>query len=273
MEINKLKSVCREVRKNILIQMEASGGGHVGGCLSIVEVLVVLYMHFMDFDPKNPKKSNRDRLIVSKGHCGPAVYAILCYLGFFDKSWLYTLNKENTNLPSHCDMNKTPGVDMTSGSLGQGLSCAVGMAIALRLRGERNKIYTILGDGEIQEGQVWEAAMYAAHQKLSTLTVFIDCNKFQIDGSVDDVCCVEPIGNKWESFGWDVFIVKNGNDIDEIYKSISKSKKNNKPTAIILNTIKGYGIKFAESAGVNNHSMVIDSNMIKEGYEDIDKLH
>ena len=167
-----LKEFCLQIRKDIIQEIGTFGVGHIGGSLSIVEILAVLYKNYMNFDPKNPKKEGRDRLIVSKGHAGPAADAVLANLGFFDKSWLLTLNKPGTNLPSHCDMNKTPGIDMTTGSLGQGCSCAVGIALGSKLKNDNAKIYTIIGDGESQEGQIWEASMFASHNKLDNLIAF-----------------------------------------------------------------------------------------------------
>ena len=177
----------KEIRALTATCISNLGAGHIGGSLSIVDVLTVLYYKHMNIDPKNPKWDERDRLVVSKGHAGPAVYATLAHKGYIDKEELLTLNKLGTNLPSHCDMNKTPGVDMTTGSLGQGISCAVGMALASKMRKTPEHIYVIIGDGESQEGQVWEAAMYASQRKLDNLIVFLDYNKYQLDDSTDNI--------------------------------------------------------------------------------------
>ncbi len=260
---------CNDIRKSILTEIGTLGVGHIGGSLSIVELLAVLYYKHMNIDPKNPKKEGRDRLIVSKGHSGPAVYAVLSDKGYFPKEWLLTLNKPGTNLPSHCDMNRTPGIDMTTGSLGQGFSCAVGIAIASKLRNDGATIYTIIGDGESQEGQIWEAAMFAAHKKLDNLVAFTDYNKLQLDGTTEEVCSIEPLADKWEAFGWEVISVKNGNDCEEIDKAISKAKESLKPTMIILNTVKGFGISFAENAGTSNHSMPVTKEMFEEGMKEL----
>lgn len=264
-----LKEKCIEIRKSILTEIGTLGVGHLGGSLSIVELLVTLYNNHMNIDPKDPKKEGRDRLVVSKGHSGPAVYAVLADLGYFPKDWLLTLNKPGTNLPSHCDMNRTPGIDMTTGSLGQGFSCAVGIALASKLKSDGAKIYTIIGDGETQEGQVWEAAMFASHKNLNNLIAFTDYNKLQLDGEVKDICGIEPLDKKWEAFGWNVWTVDDGNDCEKINEAILESKNSDKPVMIILNTVKGSGIKFAEDAGVSNHSMNVSKEMFEKGMQEL----
>ena len=185
-----LKEVCKDIRCDIMSSIGHLGNGHIGGCLSVVELLAVLYFEEMNIDPAEPKMAGRDRLVCSKGHAGPAVYAALANRGFFRKEELLTLNQGGTNLPSHCDMNRTTGVDMTTGSLGQGFSCAVGAALGAKLEGDGARVFAIVGDGESQEGQIWEAAMFAAAKKLDNLIGFTDYNKLQIDGSVafEDVC-------------------------------------------------------------------------------------
>lgn len=268
--ILELENKCVEIRKNILKEIGTLGVGHIGGSLSIVETLVVLYYKYMNIDPKSPQKVGRDRLIVSKGHSGPAVYAVLADLEYFPKDWLLTLNKPGTNLPSHCDMNRTPGIDMTTGSLGQGFSCAVGIAKASKIKKDGATIYTIIGDGETQEGQIWEAAMFASHNDLNNLIAFTDCNKLQLDGKIEDVCSIEPLDKKWEAFGWNVITVQNGNNCEEVDAAIQKAKLfASKPTMIILNTVKGCGISFAEKAGASNHSMMVSEEMFKEGIEEL----
>lgn len=267
-----LNQKCIEIRKLILKTIGTLGVGHIGGSLSIVELLVVLYEKHMNIDPKNPQMPDRDRLIVSKGHAGPAVYSILCDKGYFDESWLSTLNKPGTNLPSHCDMNKTPGVDMTTGSLGQGFSAAMGIAKASKIKNDGATIYTIIGDGESQEGQIWEAALFAAQHKLNNLIAFTDYNKLQLDGKVSDICDLDPLSKKWEAFKWNVINVENGNDCDEIDEAIIKAKELKhleKPTMIILNTVKGKGISFAEKAGISNHSMQITPEMMESGLKEL----
>ena len=264
-----LQTKCLDIRKSILKTIGTLGVGHIGGSLSMVELLVVLYNKHMNIDPKNPKLEGRDRLIVSKGHSGPAVYAILSDKGYFDESWLLTLNKPGTNLPSHCDMNRTPGVDMTTGSLGQGFSCAMGIAKASKIRNDNATIYTVIGDGETQEGQIWEAAMFGAHHKLDNVIAFTDYNKLQLDGAIDDICSIEPLDDKWRAFGWNVIVVKDGHDCDEIDRAIIQAKASDKPSMIILNTVKGKGISFAEKAGVGNHSMPINKELMEEGLAEL----
>ncbi len=264
-----LELKCTEVRENILTEIGELGVGHLGGSLSMVELLVTLYYKHMNVDPKNPQKAGRDRLIVSKGHSGPAVYAVLAEKGYFPKEWLMTLNKPGTNLPSHCDMNRTPGIDMTTGSLGQGFSCAVGIALASKLKKDGANIYTIIGDGESQEGQIWEAAMFASHHKLDNLVAFTDYNKLQLDDSIENICSIEPLADKWKAFGWDVTEVFEGNNCDEIDKAVLKAKKSQKPVMIILHTVKGCGVDFAEKAGISNHSMTVSEEMFEKGMKEL----
>lgn len=264
-----LELKCTEVRENILTEVGELGVGHLGGSLSMVELLVTLYYKHMNVDPKNPQKAGRDRLIVSKGHSGPAVYAVLAEKGYFPKEWLMTLNKPGTNLPSHCDMNRTPGIDMTTGSLGQGFSCAVGIALASKLKKDGANIYTIIGDGESQEGQIWEAAMFASHHKLDNLIAFTDYNKLQLDDSIENICSIEPLADKWKAFGWDVTEVFEGNKCDEIDKAILEAKKSQKPVMIILHTVKGCGVDFAEKAGISNHSMTVSKEMFEKGMKEL----
>ncbi len=265
-----LKEICKDVRIDTMRCIGSIGVGHIGGCLSIVEILVELYYKHMNIDPTNPKMEGRDRLVVSKGHAGPAVYSILANKGYFDRSLLLTLNAGGTNLPSHCDMNRTIGIDMTTGSLGQGFSCAVGVALGSQIAKDGAKIYTIIGDGESQEGQIWEAAMYASQKKLNNLIAFTDYNKMQIDGTTDEVNSLEPLDKKWESFGWNVIVVKDGNDLKEIDKAITSAKKEkNKPTMIIANTLKGCGVSFVENKGIANHNMPLSQAEVLQAIEEI----
>jgi len=246
------------------------GVGHIGGCLSIVEVLVVVYYNHMNIDANNPKMEGRDRFILSKGHAGPTMYSILADKGYFDKKLLYTLNKPNTKLPSHCDMLRTPGIDMTTGSLGQGFSCAVGVAIGSKIKKDNATIYTLIGDGESQEGQIWEAAMYGAHKKLDNLIGFTDYNKMQIDGTTDEINSLEPIVDKWKAFGWNVLNVDDGHNVQEIDNAILSAKKcKGCPTMIILNTIKGKGAYFAEQAGAGNHNMHVEPEQIQKALKEL----
>ncbi|MBW6411389.1 transketolase [Clostridium weizhouense] len=266
-EVNFLNEKCKEVRKLILKEIHSVGKGHYGGCLSIVEALVLLYNKEMNIDVSNPKMDARDRLVLSKGHAGPALYATLADKGYIAKEELVSLNKENTNLPSHCDMNKTNGIDMTTGSLGQGISCAVGMAKASKIKKDNAYIYCIVGDGECQEGQVWEAALSASNFDLNNLIVFVDYNKMQLDGSLEDIINMSPMDKKWEAFGFNVETVLNGHNVEEIHEAINRSKKQDKPTAIILNTVKGNGVPVIEIAGYKNHSMGLSDKEFKESLE------
>lgn len=267
-EGNFLKEKSKEVRKLLLKEIHSVGKGHYGGSLSIVDTLVLLYNKEMNIDVNNPKMEGRDRLVLSKGHAGPALYAVLADKGYIDEKELLTLNKENTNLPSHCDMNKTNGVDMTTGSLGQGISCAVGMAIASKIKNDNAYIYCIVGDGECNEGQVWEAAMASSAFKLNNLIVFVDYNKMQLDGTLKDILDMGDMEKKWESFGFYTKSV-DGHDMEEISKSINKGKKQELPTAIILNTTKGKGVSFIEEAGYKSHSMGLTEEQLNKAIEDL----
>ena len=257
-----IKTICKEIRCDLVKCIAHLGVGHIGGCLSLVDALAVLYFEEMNVDPANPKMEGRDRLVCSKGHAGPAVYATLANKGYFPKEELLTLNQSGTNLPSHCDMNRTVGIDMTTGSLGQGFSCAAGVALGSKLREDGATIYTIIGDGESQEGQIWEAAMFAAHQKLDNLVGLTDYNKLQIDGTVSQVNELADLGAKWAAFGWNVIDVADGNDPAEIKAAIQAAKANRgsgKPTMIILNTVKGKGVSFIEALGAANHNTTMNA--------------
>lgn len=261
---------CREIRRLTIESIASLGFGHVGGSLSIVEALVVLYYKHMNIQVDQPDKADRDRFILSKGHSGPALYAVLADKGYFAKEHLLTLNKPETILPSHCDMNSTPGVDMTTGSLGQGFSCAVGLAIGAKMKHYDSKIYVAIGDGESQEGQIWEAAMLAGAKKLDNLIAFLDYNKMQLDGLCADVVEVAPLDKKWEAFQWNVISVEDGNDVAQIDSAIEKAKEcRGKPTMIILNTIKGLGASFAIRAGYGNHSMPVTQEMLQEALQEL----
>ena len=259
-----LKLIARDIRCDVIQAIGHLGVGHIGGCLSVVELLTVLYFEAMRIDPKNPKLEGRDRFICSKGHAGPAVYAALANRGFFDKSMLLTLNRGGTNLPSHCDMNRTPGVDMTTGSLGQGFSCAVGAALGSKLAKDGATVYTLIGDGESQEGQIWEAAMFASAKHLDNMIGFTDYNKLQIDGTVAEVNDVAPLNEKWAAFGWNVIDVANGNDLCEVSDAVRRAKANRgsgKPTMVILHTKKGCGMKWAEDLGPANHNVKVPAEV------------
>ena len=252
-----LKEVCRDIRCDTLRCIGHLGVGHIGGCLSVVELLAVLYFEAMNIDPAQPKMAGRDRFICSKGHAGPAVYAALANRGYFDRAELLTLNRGGTQLPSHCDMNRTPGIDMTTGSLGQGFSCAVGVALGSKLERDGATIYTLIGDGESQEGQIWEAAMFAAAKKLDNLIAFTDYNKLQIDDTVAKVNDIAPLEKKWAAFGWNVIDVEDGNDAEQVSAAVKLAKRargGGKPTMVILNTRKGCGVRWIEELGAGNHN-------------------
>ena len=239
------KTACN-VRMGIIESVHAAKSGHPGGSLSIAEILTYLYFKEMNIDPKNPKMEGRDRFVLSKGHAAPALYSALAERGFFPKEDLTTLRQIGSVLQGHPDMKHIPGVDMSTGSLGQGISTACGMALSAKHFGDSYRVYTILGDGELEEGQVWEAAMFAAHKNLSNLTAFVDFNGLQIDGSIDEVNSAKPIDKKFEAFGWHVICI-NGNDFDEIEAALNEAKTVEKPVAIVASTTKGKGVSYMEN--------------------------
>ena len=242
-----LKEIARKIRINIVKQVYLARSGHPGGSLSIADILAVLYFKEMNVDNNNPKMEDRDRLVLSKGHCAPALYATLALKGFFDIKELDKFRKVGSILQGHPDMKKIPGIDMTTGSLGQGLSVANGMAIAGKLDNKNYRVYAILGDGEIEEGQIWEAAMTSSKYKLDNLCVFVDNNNLQIDGTIDKVINPYPIDKKFEDFGFNVINI-NGHEIKEIEDALNSAKEcKGKPTAIIAKTIKGKGVSFMEN--------------------------
>lgn len=237
----------QKARCNIVKMVTAAGSGHPGGSLSVVDILVTLYFDEMAIDPMNPKLNIRDRFVLSKGHSAPALYAVLALRGYFEENELLKLRKIGAMLQGHPDMKRTPGIDMSTGSLGQGLSAANGMALAAKIDNEDYRIYAVVGDGEIQEGQIWEAAMASAHYKLDNLTLFIDHNRLQIDGSNDEVMAVMPISDKFRAFGWNVIEI-NGHDYDSIKASLLLAKHTKgRPTAIVAETVKGKGVSFMEN--------------------------
>ena len=267
-----LKEKCKDIRCDIMTCIGHLGVGHIGGCLSIVELLAVLYFQEMNIDPAQPKMPGRDRLVCSKGHAGPAVYATLANRGYFDKKELLTLNQGGTHLPSHCDMNLTTGIDMTTGSLGQGFSCAVGVALGSKLEDDGATVYAIVGDGESQEGQVWEAAMFAASKGLGNLVGFTDYNKLQIDGTVAQVNDIAPLADKWAAFGWNVIDVADGNDVEQVSAAVKQAKANRatgRPTMVILNTLKGCGVKWIEELGAGNHNTNVSEEQAKAAIAEI----
>lgn len=241
-----LQEKAKDIRIDIIRQIHSAGSGHPGGSLSAADIITYLYFAEMNIDPENPDKADRDRFVLSKGHAAPALYAALAEKGYFPKETLLTLRQVGSILQGHPDRKKIPGVDMSTGSLGQGVSAAVGMALANKIDGSSARVYAVLGDGELQEGMVWEAAMAAAHYNLSGLTIFIDHNGLQIDGKNEEVITVAPIEDKFRSFGWDVQTI-DGHDFEEIAAAVEKAKTvKDRPQAIIAETVKGKGVSFME---------------------------
>ncbi|NLB18192.1 MAG: transketolase [Syntrophomonadaceae bacterium] len=265
-----LEKMARDIRAQVITMIGEAGKGHVGGSLSIADVVAVLYFDQMRVDPNNPNMEGRDRLVLSKGHAGPALYAALALKGYFAMEWLKTLNRPGTNLPSHCDMTKTPGIDMTAGSLGQGISCAVGIAKAASIIGGDEYIFAIIGDGESQEGSVWEASMSAAQFKLDNLIVFLDNNGLQIDGTTNEVMSLLDPAAKWEAFGFKVYHI-DGHDVEAIGDTIdiAKAQKDGKPTMIVLDTVKGKGVTFIEKERAASHSMSLNGEQITQALHEI----
>ncbi len=242
-----LKRIANEVRRGILDSVYSAGCGHPGGSLSIAEILTYLYFEEMNVDPKDPKKQERDRFVLSKGHTAPALYSVLAEKGYFNKENLKTLRQIDSHLQGHPDMKGTPGVDMTTGSLGLGISAACGMALSGKVYNAPYRVYAVLGDGETEEGQVWEAAMFAAHYKLDNLCAVLDLNKLQIDGPIAEVMNPTPHDSKLEAFGFHVITV-DGHDFEQLERAFAEAKTvKGKPTAIIAKTVKGKGVSFMEN--------------------------
>ena len=235
-----------KVRMGIIEGVHSAKAGHPGGSLSCADILTYLYFAHMNVDPKNPKMPNRDRLVLSKGHAAPALYSVLAQKGYFEVETLKTLRQIGSILQGHPDMKHIPGVDMSTGSLGQGISCAVGMALSSKHFGDNYNVYTVLGDGEIEEGQVWEAAMFAANKKLSNLTAFVDYNNLQIDGTIEEVNSAYPIDEKFKAFNWHTITI-DGHDFEQIENALKEAATVDKPVAIIANTVKGKGVSFMEN--------------------------
>jgi transketolase len=261
--IENLKRKSRGFRRDILEMTYAAGSGHPGGSLSAIDILTVLYYHTMRIDPKNPGWPDRDRFVLSKGHSCPALYAVLADLGFFPKEELMRLRKLGSILQGHPDMTMTPGIEMSTGSLGQGLSTACGMAIAARLDRKDYRVYCMLGDGEAQEGNIWEGAMLAAHLKLDNLTGILDRNMMQIDGTTEEVVSLEPLSEKWRAFGWNVLEI-DGHDMFQIISALEVAKgTKGKPTMIIAQTVKGKGISFMENQLAYHGRALTKEEMVK----------
>ena len=267
-----LQKIANEVRKDIVTAVHAAKAGHPGGSLSAADVFTYLYFEEMNIDPKDPKKADRDRFVLSKGHTAPGLYSVLAERGYFPKEDLKTLRHLGSYLQGHPDMKHIPGVDMSSGSLGQGISAAVGMALSAKLSNDSYRVYTLLGDGEIQEGQVWEAAMFAGAKKLDNLVVIVDNNGLQIDGPVDKVNTPYPIDKKFEAFNFHVINVADGNDFEQLKAAFEEARTvKGMPVAIIAKTLKGKGVSFMENQ-VGWHGKAPNDEEYKIAMEDLEKV-
>lgn len=269
--LEQLKEKANAIRKDIIEMLAEAKSGHPGGSLSAVEILTYLYFKEMNVDPSNPQWPDRDRFILSKGHGAPVLYSALAEKGYFPKEELMKLRKTGAMLQGHPDMKGTPGVDMSTGSLGQGLSAANGMALAGKLDNKNYRVYALLGDGEMQEGQVWEAAMTSAHYKLDNLTIFIDNNGLQIDGTNEEVKNVNPIEDKWKVFGWHVITI-DGHDLQQIENAVEEAKNTKgKPTAIVAKTVKGKGVSFMENQ-VGWHGVAPNAEQKEQALKELEVL-
>lgn len=268
---NELEKIACEIRQDIISMVHESQSGHPGGSLSSADILTALYFKEMNVDPKNPKWEDRDRFVLSKGHASPVLYATLAKKGYFPKEELMKFRKVGAILQGHPEMKAIPGVDMSTGSLGQGLAAANGMALAAKIDKKDYRVYSVVGDGESQEGMIWEAAMLASHYKLDNLTVFLDNNGLQIDGKNIDVMNVEPLDEKFKAFGWNVLKI-NGHDLGEIFSALEESKKmKGKPTIIIARTVKGKGVCFMENKA-EWHGNAPNDEQTKEAIEELQEL-
>ena len=268
MDVIELKKIANEVRKGIVTSVHSAKAGHPGGSLSAADVFTYLYFEEMNIDPRDPKKADRDRFVLSKGHTAPALYAALAERGYFPREDLKTFRHIDSYLQGHPDMKGTPGVDMTTGSLGLGFSAACGMALSAKISGESYRVYSVLGDGESEEGQVWEAAMFAAHKKLDNLCIFLDYNGLQIDGPISEVNDPSPLDSKFEAFGWNVLVI-DGHDIEAIDSAVKAAKAcKGKPTAIICRTVKGKGVSFMENS-VKWHGSAPNEEQYKQAVSEI----
>lgn len=270
MDNKSLKILATKIRKHAIEGVYFAASGHPGGSLSISDLLALLYFEVMNVDPKNPKDENRDRFVLSKGHCAPALYGALAERGFFPTEDIKTLRQIDSYLQGHPDMKGVPGVDMSTGSLGQGISAANGMALAGKMDKKNYHVYTVLGDGELEEGQVWEAAMFASHYKLDNLTAFVDFNGLQIDGKITDVMSPCPIDEKFKAFGWDVRVV-DGHDLDALRQNIKEAAATvGKPSVIIMKTTKGKGVSFMENVA-SWHGSAPNEEQYKQAMAELDR--
>ena len=266
----KLMKVANEIRKGALTAVYSAASGHPGGSLGIADILAYLYFEEMNVDPKNPKMEERDRFVLSKGHTSPALYATLAEKGFFPKEDLTTFRNKDSYLQGHPDMKNIPGVDMSTGSLGLGISAACGMALSAKISEKTYRVYSILGDGESEEGQVWEAAMFAAHYGLNNLCIFVDCNGLQIDGPVSEVMNPNPLDEKFKAFGWNVMVI-DGHNFDEIDAAVKAAKTSDKPFAVICKTVKGKGVSYMENQ-CSWHGSAPNQEKYEIGMKDLESI-
>ena len=267
-KLQQLQTQAKVIRRHIISMLGASGSGHPGGSLSAAEIVTALYFEVMKINPNEPKWSERDRFVLSKGHAAPVLYAALAEKGYFDVAWLMTLRKLGSKLQGHPDMQKLPGVEMSTGSLGQGLSVANGMALAGKIDHKDYQVYVLLGDGEIQEGQVWEATMAAAHYKLDNVTAFLDHNGLQIDGCTKEVMSPEPVAEKWRAFGWQVLEI-DGHDLAQIVQAVDQAKQTSgKPTMIVAKTVKGQGVSYMQGQ-VGWHGKAPDAEQVEQALREL----
>jgi transketolase len=264
-DIEELKKIAYEVRRHVLNMTTAAGSGHPGGSMSASDILVCLYFNVMKHDPGKPDWPDRDRFVLSKGHAAPGLYAVLAECGYFSKKLLPSLRKLGSPLQGHPDMKRLPGIEMSTGSLGQGISTALGMAMGCRLDGRKSRVFCMIGDGESQEGQVWEAAMAAAHNRLDNLTVVLDENRLQIDGSTDEIMNVSNQRARWKAFGWDTHVI-NGHDYKAILKALHRKKEEGKPRMIVAQTVKGMGVDFMENQ-LKYHGAPLSKDELKKALE------
>lgn len=267
-----LEIFAAKIRLETFKEFSSLGFGHVGGAMSMIDTLAVLYGSVMNIEPKNPRKKDRDYFVLSKGHSGPSLYATLALRGYFPLETLKTLNSNGTILPSHCSRIHTPGIDMTTGALGQGASTAAGIAKASKVLKDPSYVYLMLGDGECNEGQVWECALFAAHHKLNNLIAFVDNNKKQLDGTLDEICTMGDIAAKFGEFGWNSKTV-DGHDVAAIYEAIEEAKKQTeKPSMIVLDTIKGKGCSMCEEVVMNHHLLLMDKSANEKEIERLENV-
>ncbi|MBM7853668.1 transketolase [Desulfohalotomaculum tongense] len=266
--LEELQAKAKIIRRDIVTMLGEAGSGHPGGSLSAADIVTALYFEVMNINPREPNWPDRDRFVLSKGHAAPVLYAALAERGYFEKEELKSLRRLGSRLQGHPDMKKLPGVEMSTGSLGQGLSAANGMAMAGKLDKKDYRVYVLLGDGEIQEGQVWEAAMAAAHYKLDNLTAFLDYNKMQIDGRIEEVMSPEPVADKWRAFGWHVIEI-DGHNMEQILKAVDEAKgTTGKPTIIVAQTVKGKGVSFMENQ-VGWHGKAPSAEQVEEALKEL----